>query len=796
MNRRVLTSLFGVLLTGSIIAVAQQPAGRRGSASAAPAQSTSAAVTFSETIAPIVYANCVTCHRAGEAAPFPLITYDDVARRGALIARVTESRYMPPWHAAPGHGEFVGERRLTEQQIAAIGAWVKQGMPRGDAAKMPPLPDFPADGWRLGQPDLVLEMPVGFDVPASGPDVFRNFVIPTKLAEDKWVRGVEFRPGARKVVHHAIFAAVAGGSLAALDGADGRPGFGGMSAVGVVNNQQDARGLGGWAVGAQPMMFPHGLASRLPKGSDFLLQLHFHPSGKPETEKSLIGLYFTDTAPPKNLTTIGLPDLFGFGWGIDIPPGEKNYTITDSFTLPGDVRVFSASAHAHYLARQMKVTARLPDGSTKPMIWINDWDFNWQDNYVYKEPFTLPKGTRLEATITYDNSADNPRNPIDPPRRALWGEQSFDEMGAVNFAVQIVNDAEVSAVQQALAARIKATIQAAGKNGTLGRYLARNKRERAPRQQLTVFDRTGAVVSRIGEPSWYSQAAFSPDATQVAAIRTDVDTGYQDVWTFDVATGRGRAITSDEAMDSAPLWSPDGKSVVYSSVRNNTHTLFRRAADGTGGEEQLYQHATGSPLLLTDWSRDGRFISFWSGTTMYILPLGDDRATNDARSARDLRADEPALVRRVAQRRDIRETGPIAIGEGRGGRFSPDVRFFAYNTSEPVQPPRFHVFLRPFDAAAIAPAPPAAVRQVSQATAVGGISWRGDGKELYFLSQPPPAQMLMAVDIAGAEPSTPRALFQVPPGVGAPAQLSNISSPDGQRFVFAVNLPPRTAATR
>ena len=171
-------------------------------------------VTFAETIAPIVYANCVTCHRPGEAAPFSLISYEDVAKRGALIAKVTESRYMPPWHAAPGYGEFVGERRLTDAQIATIGAWVKQGMPRGDEAKMPKLPAFPADGWRLGQPDLILEMPAAFDVPASGPDVFRNFVIPTRLTEDKWVRGIEFRPSARKVVHHAIFAQVPGGSLA------------------------------------------------------------------------------------------------------------------------------------------------------------------------------------------------------------------------------------------------------------------------------------------------------------------------------------------------------------------------------------------------------------------------------------------------------------------------------------------------------------------------------------------------------------------------------------------------------
>ena len=202
MSQRLLPCLVAFVLLCAAAAVHLDGAGAEALTQAAQrAQPTAAnaAVTFSDTIAPIVYANCVSCHRAGEAAPFPLVTYEDVAKRGALIARVTESGYMPPWHAAEGYGDFVGERRLTAQQIASIAAWVKQGMPRGSDARLPALPAFPADGWRLGQPDLIVEMPVGFDIPAGGPDVFRNFVIPTRLAEDKWVRGVEFRPSARKV---------------------------------------------------------------------------------------------------------------------------------------------------------------------------------------------------------------------------------------------------------------------------------------------------------------------------------------------------------------------------------------------------------------------------------------------------------------------------------------------------------------------------------------------------------------------------------------------------------------------
>jgi hypothetical protein len=437
-------------------------------------------VTFTETIAPILYQNCVTCHRPGEAAPFSLISWDDAKKRGALIATVTKSRYMPPWHAAHGFGEFEGERRLSDAQIAAIGDWVSQGMPQGDTSKMPKLPQF-EEGWHLGKPDLVLEMPVAFNLPASGPDVFRNFVIPTGLTEDKWVRAVEFRPSARKVVHHVLFAYAAGGSMAKLDGADGKPGFGGMGSVGVSPNQGDSSGgLGGWAVGATPVALPAGLARPLPKGSDFLLQMHFHLTGKPETEKSLVGIYFADKAPEHKLIPIGLPALFGFGAGIDIPPGEKNFTIQDSFVLPVDARAYSATAHAHYVGKEMKLTATLPDGAVTPLIWIPDWDFAWQDPYVYKDAVSLPKGTRIDATLRYDNSADNPRNPSNPPKRVWWGEESFDEMGSVGLTLVAAHTEDEAALQKAVAARTRSAIQKGVADGTGKRFMEQQKRDGTP----------------------------------------------------------------------------------------------------------------------------------------------------------------------------------------------------------------------------------------------------------------------------------------------------------------------------
>lgn len=433
-----------------------------------PLQAQDARVTFSETIAPIVYENCVSCHRPGEAAPFSLISYEDVRNRGALIAAVTQRRYMPPWQATHGYGEFEGERRLTDAQIQTIATWVKSGMPQGDPARMPPLPTF-TSGWRLGTPDLVLTMPQEFEVPASGPDIFRNFVIPSGLTDDKWVRAVEFRPSARTVVHHALFASVGSGAFAKIDGADGQPGFRGLAPVGANAATAGGGPLGGWAVGATPRFLPEGLALPMPRGSDFVIQMHFHPSGKVERERSTVGIYFADRPPDRRLRVLQLPGLFGIGTGLDIPPGEKTYVITSSATLPVDVTVYFANPHAHYLGKEFRATATLPDGTERPLLWIQDWDFNWQDGYNYKQPVLLPKGTRIDVRITYDNSADNPRNPSNPPKRVWWGEESTDEMGSIGFGLIPVNTQDEPVWNQFAALQLKQTIAAAGKTGTLQR---------------------------------------------------------------------------------------------------------------------------------------------------------------------------------------------------------------------------------------------------------------------------------------------------------------------------------------
>jgi hypothetical protein len=684
-----------------------------------------------------------------------------VRKRGALIATVTASRYMPPWHAVHGYGEFADERRLTDVQIAAIAQWVKEGMPEGNPAQMPRVPQF-TEGWQLGKPDLILEMPAAFNVPASGPDLYRNFTIPTGMTEDRWVRAVEFRPAARKVVHHAIFAYVRSGSVASLDGADGKPGFSGGAPVGLRQGTAPAGSLGGWAVGNTPRFWPEGFALSMPKGTDIVLQLHFHPTGKPETERSLLGIYFADKAPALPPIGIDIPALFGFGSGLDIPAGEKNYTIEDSIILPADVKAFAVGAHAHYVGKEMKAVATLPDGSTQPLLWIQDWDFNWQDTYLYRRPVVLPKGTRIDVRIRYDNSADNPRNPNAPPKRVQWGEESYSEMGSVALMATPLRAEDEPALRRMSADRTAAALKRGVDDGTVKRFLAAEIVSRAvvagPRpSQITLVDRQGKAVTTVGEPGAYAQPALSPNGTRVAVTKNDQATRNSDIWIFDISTGKGTAFTSDANPNSSPVWSPDGRHLAYVSNFGTYNALYRKPVDGSASEELLYRTTTAAAIVPTDWMND--VLTFWTNGITFVLPLTGDRQ-------------------------------PVKLFSGRAGRFSPDGRWIAYSSD---QPGRFELFVSQLT---LAPSP--AVTGASQITkdgAVGGIFWRADGKELYFFANP--GQTIMAVDVTASpefKTGTPRVLFKNPAPVLAPAQLSSIASRDGERFVFLQPVPANSTS--
>jgi tetratricopeptide (TPR) repeat protein/mono/diheme cytochrome c family protein len=392
------------------------------SAAAAPA----AQPTFNHDIAPIVARHCLTCHHPGFNGAFSLLTYDDVRPRARAIAVATRTRYMPPWKPEPGYSDaFVGMRGLSDDEIATIQRWADAGAPRGDGSPPPVRSDW-TDSWRLGTPDLVIRMPEPFDVPASGPDIFRLFVVPIPTRAVQYVRGIEFMPGTR-AVHHANMRLDQTPASRELDAKDPAPGYDGLLAPSA--SYPDGYFFG-WTPGQLPPL-SEDLAWRLNPGSDLVLQLHLRPTGKAERVQAAVGLYFAP-GPPRSspaMLRLGKQD-------IDIAPGERQYQITDSYTLPVDVDVHGVQPHAHYRAKDVEGFATLPDGTRKGLIHIRDWDFDWQDTYRYMKPVPLPKGTTLTMRYTYDNSETNQRNPQLPPQRVHWGQNSSDEMG--DLWIQVV----------------------------------------------------------------------------------------------------------------------------------------------------------------------------------------------------------------------------------------------------------------------------------------------------------------------------------------------------------------------
>jgi tetratricopeptide (TPR) repeat protein len=378
-------------------------------------------LNFSRDIAPILFEHCVSCHRSGEIGSFSLMSYADVRPRASAIVRVTRTRAMPPWKPEPGYGgAFVGARRLTEQQIETIQRWVEDGAIEGDRSELPPLPAV-VDGWRLGQPDVVLHMREPYALPAGGAERFRNFVIPIPVEKTLYVSGIEFRPGNARVVHHANLRIDRTRASRLMDEADPAPGYEGLTSF--TAEFPDGHFLG-WAPGQLPPPLADGMAWRLDPGSDLVLELHMRPGEGPEIVQASIGLFFTDVQPELAPLMIRLGKQ-----NIDILPGATNHRIQDQYVLPVDVDVFALQPHAHFLAREIRGFAVLPDGTYKWLIFIRNWDFNWQDVYRYIEPLAMPKGTILTMEYTYDNSAANPQNRNRPVTRVRWGQNSSNEMG-------------------------------------------------------------------------------------------------------------------------------------------------------------------------------------------------------------------------------------------------------------------------------------------------------------------------------------------------------------------------------
>jgi Flp pilus assembly protein TadD/mono/diheme cytochrome c family protein len=400
-----------------------------GGGCAAPDADSSRSPTFAREIAPIVYERCATCHRPGEAGPFSLLTYDDVRKRARQISEVVTRRYMPPWMPEPGHGEFADDRRLTDAQIALIRQWVDAGAAEGDVRDLPPPPTWP-QGWQLGEPDLVVSVSTPFRMPAGGADQFRTFIVPVSLTQARHVRAVEFRPGNARAVHHAVVR-VAHGPAATK----GEQILGETSDVGMLVSEESIASpdghLIGWAPGYSPNVAPADMPWRIEPGQALALEVHLQTTGKPEDVQPSVGLFFTDRAATRRPYGLQLGS-----YTIDIPPGAGDYVIEDRYTLPVDVEVMAIYPHAHYLGKDIRAWAILPDGSERSLIWIKNWDFNWQNAYRYAAPVTLARGTTIAMRYVYDNSASNPRNPRQPPQRVRYGGQSSDEMG--NLWLQVV----------------------------------------------------------------------------------------------------------------------------------------------------------------------------------------------------------------------------------------------------------------------------------------------------------------------------------------------------------------------
>ncbi len=370
------------------------------------------AVTYAKDVSRIIQNRCEGCHRPHEVGPFSLLTYDDVRKHSAMIREVVDERRMPPWHADPRYGHFRNDRSLSAQERATLLAWVDQGTPLGDLKDMPPALAH-AEGWSIGQPDVVFEMPETYYVPAQGTVAYVHFLIPTNFKEDRWVQAAEAVPGDPSVVHHIV--------AFLRDPAKAKG---------------PRRGPGehfcGYAPGDLPTVLPEGTAKKIPAGAEFILQVHYTPNGRVRTDRSKIGLVFAKTPPTRQAYTIGIanPDLM-------IPP-DREIAVSSAIVLPREMRLVSFMPHMHLRGKDFLYTVTKPGESPQTVLSVPAYDFGWQTYYILDEPMVLPKDTRIDCLAHFDNTTGNPYNP-DPKKLVKWGEQTWEEMmiGYVDLDVPV-----------------------------------------------------------------------------------------------------------------------------------------------------------------------------------------------------------------------------------------------------------------------------------------------------------------------------------------------------------------------
>lgn len=367
-------------------------------------------ITYTKDIAPILNKNCVECHRPGQIGPMSLTSYKEVRPWVKSIRNNVAEKKMPPWHASESKVAILNNRSLPQEEIDKIVKWADSGAVRGKRSDLPPSPKYDKSGWKLGEPDHIVTLPE-VEIAADGPDIFKNLPGKVNLPEDKWIRAVEILPGDGTVVHHVI--------AFQIKGFDPDP-IGGW--------------MGAWAAGTEPMVFPEGTGRVMKKGHSLVADMHYHPSGKAATDVTRIGLHFADEADIKKELT----NLWVMNTGFKIPAGDANHEVIADYTFQQDGQILGFAPHMHYRGKDFTYTAHYPNGESEVLMAVDNYDFNWQTNYVLEAPIPIKEGTRIECVAHFDNSAGNLANP-DPTRDITFGDESYDEM-MIGFMDYIVDD--------------------------------------------------------------------------------------------------------------------------------------------------------------------------------------------------------------------------------------------------------------------------------------------------------------------------------------------------------------------
>src|SRR5215475_14367412 len=381
------------------------------------------APTYAKDVAPILQKRCQSCHRAGEAAPFSMLSYEETRPWAGAMKLAVRVKEMPPWFADPQIGHFSNERSLSQKDIDTLVAWATAGAPKGDPKDMPPPVNF-LEGWDIPKPDVTFQLPKEFAVPESGMVEYQYAIVPTGFTEDKWVQAVEVRPTDRSVVHHIIAYVREPGSNYFKDQ---KPGIFFEAPPAKTDEKVDTSALPsdflvGYAPGQPAEILPAGEAKLIKAGSDIVFEVHYTPNGKAVMDRTKLGLVFSKDPPKKRVQTLSASN-----GTFKIPPGDPNYRVDASFEIRKPVTLASIHPHMHTRGKDYEYRVVFPNGETRTILRVPQYHWHWQLWYNLAEPIDLPAGARIDCTAHFDNSANNPENP-DPTKTVIWGQQSWDEM--------------------------------------------------------------------------------------------------------------------------------------------------------------------------------------------------------------------------------------------------------------------------------------------------------------------------------------------------------------------------------